>query len=213
MTVIACGAAILAFAAYQYSRNVTRTASPQAAASLQAGIAQTKSAIAQIDQEMAQNQADLDRLYNELTIAFAASFAKVDVGGNSPALEAFQQDPLNTTKNVIDQFQSSSGATKSLQDAQYLEALGQGAKTIGQLWSLFNPLVAGSTELEDVLIKSIETNAILNQQARLEDVRTKLEQQLFRLDGKDPQNLAEWTGFITTCLVNRVPLMQRSCRL
>jgi len=120
------GVAIAAFAAYQYNRN--QIASQQATNSLQAGISQTKGAIAQIDQEMDHNQTDLDRLYNELTVDFAAQLAKVPVRANRTALEAFQQDPLNTTKGLFDQFQSSSRATTSLQDAQYLEALGQGAK-------------------------------------------------------------------------------------
>jgi hypothetical protein len=202
--VVAAGVAVMAvfaaYAAYQYNQSRSGNVDSKPAGSLQSGIAQTKQAIQQIDRQIDDNQTDGLKLFSGLLVDLGGALGKLGAGSGSgteglrSALEALQRDPLNTSKAMIEQFQFSSGATSSLRDGHYLQALGQGAKSIGQLWALLaaTPAMGFSLAVEDVLYKSVETATILTQQAHLVDVRQKLEQQLFRLEGKDPQSIAEW---------------------
>ncbi len=154
--------------------------------SLKTGVAQTEQALRQVNQQIDENQADAVKLFAGL---------EVDVGGALPKLVG-ASNPLNTAIDLFNQGASAYQATKSTASRDYAQGIGKTAEAIANVWGVLNPYVAGGKELIDFAATLYEAQAILRQQANLVETRIKLENQLSRLRGEDPETRAEWQSIL-----------------
>jgi len=174
------GMAVLAFGATARAQLAKR--------SLQPGIAQTQRALQQVDQLIQGNQADMNQFLTKLATEFAIA------SSNFP-----DPDALKRARDAIDlakQFANSYGATSALQIGDYANALQNAATAIAAVWGVLDPTIKFGKGLVDVATMVYEAQALLSQQATLVATRISLEQQLARLQGRDPQNAAEWNAIL-----------------
>ena len=81
---------------------------------------------------------------------------------------------------------------KALGDRNYPTAIMDVSKLIADFWGKLDPRVALGKALVEEAGTVYETQDLLLRQARLIQLRRALEEQLARLQAKDPENAAEW---------------------
>jgi hypothetical protein len=140
--------------------------------SLRHGIAQTQQSIAQVNKLLDENQADISTLMFNV---------KIQLAGYTPLGKAI--DAFNLASNVI-------VGEKAFKNGRYWEALGQVAEAVATLWG------RGSLDLGtkgiDAVADVLELQSLMREQQQLTLAQTALQLQLFRLQGKDPETLAQW---------------------
>jgi hypothetical protein len=147
--------------------------------SLRPGISQTQKALEKIKELLEENQHEIARLHNEAQLSFLSGS---DIGDS------------------IANFKTGWDAGAAFRDRDYLQSLGHTAEAIAAIWSATK--LPGHTAVDygpkaiDATAGVLELWALLNQQQQLIGNQLSLEQQLFRLQGKDPQSLSEWQNIL-----------------
>src|SRR5882672_10502437 len=140
--------------------------------SLIAGITQTNQALQQVNQLINENNAEAADLFSDVA-----------------------RDKLipKEVKDVIDEGISTFKATREIENHDYTAALQKGNEAIAGIWGLWNPYVAGGKALVDAAVKVLKARSILRQDAHLMILKGELEEQLYRLKGKELGNQVDWT--------------------
>ena len=135
----------------------------QAQPSLQAGIANTQTALQRVHDQLAQNQADLSKL-----------FAK-------SGLEVFKQAANGSAVDVLKTGYTTGQFVAAVADGDYAKAIMEAAKLIADFWGKADPRVKLGKVGVEVAAEVYEAQSLLRQQAQLTQARLRLEQELLRL--------------------------------
>jgi len=181
------GVAAAAVGAYSYNRL-------QQQRSLAQGIAQTQQALAKVDELIAQNQSEIANLIPTVEIDLGPSLEalpQVDLPASA------QNTPLGNTLDAFNAVSKGLDARSAFQNHDYMKALENAGEATATVWGALDPGISGTTvkygaEAIDVGANLVETQALIRQQEKLLGTQATLQQQLYQLQGKDPQAGAEW---------------------
>jgi len=176
------GVAAAAVGAYSFNRI-------QQQRSLAQGITQTQQSLAKVDDLLNENQGEITKLL---------ASAQVDLGQQLEDASQInvstqqQSTPLGDTVTVFNTASNGFVAATAFQNRDYVQAVGQTAEAVAAVWGQFDPRVKYGTEAIDIGANLYEAQALFRQQEQLIGEQSTLQQQLVRLQGKDPQASADW---------------------
>jgi hypothetical protein len=176
------GAAAAAAGTYSYNHI-------QQQRSLRQGIAQTQQALAKVDELLEENQTEIVKRISSVEVDLGEKLEEL------PQVNATPNQQVTPLGNAIDLFRTASNGfvgARAFQNRDYLQATGQTAEAVAAVWGKFDPRVELGAKAIDVAANLYEAQALLRQQERLVATQGTLQQQLLRLQGKDPQTAAEW---------------------
>jgi hypothetical protein len=147
--------------------------------SLRHGIAQTQQSLAQVSELLDENQADIVNLMTRV---------KVDLAEYTPL-----DDMIGLFKIGSNGFEGA----KAFHNQDYLQAMGQTAEAVAAVWGKSEPWLELGTKVIDAVADVLELRSLMNEQQQLMLAQTALQQELLRLQGKDPEALAQWQQILS----------------
>jgi hypothetical protein len=183
------GVAVAAVGTYSYKQ-------VQQQRSLRHGIAQTEQSLHQVDNLLQDNQTELLKLLGSLGRDVGVNLEKLGTGPEAEGAPPFSKTPLGDAVDVFDSASNGLEGAKAFQKGDYLKALGQTAEVVASVWGKSpdwsGRAISSGKAAIDLGADLYEAQGLLFQQARLIEIQIALQQQLFRLQGKDPETLAQW---------------------
>src|SRR5271166_957823 len=137
-------------------------------------------------------------LLASLEVKAAVALEKLGTAGQAPDpdQQVFSQTPLGDSVNAFNSASNGFKAGTAFEDGAYLQALSNIAQIVASIWSK-SPDWTGRTMLYgkdavNIAADIYEAQALLFQQAKLIETQIALQQELSRLEAKDPEKAAQW---------------------